>query len=270
MTTLRRRTRPARHALAYGALRLGVGALRCLPTAVALGLGGALGRLVGLVARRDRARMRAQLAARLPDPPPVGQCFADLGRRFVEFALARRLLGDVALDLPTPAPPGPLIVATSHLGNWELLAATLAARGYRVHAIGARRQSGPIFRWLDAERAALGVTVFAPGDGRRALATLRDGGILAVFVDQRTRERARPIPFLGADAPVPLTLERLRRASGATPLFAWLVRTPDGHRGAVEPLPEADPLGAAIARLEALVREHPRQWVWQHARWGER
>ena len=37
----------------------------------------------------------------------------------------------------------------------------------------------------------------------------------------------------------------------------------------VEPLPLIDPLAAATARIETLVRAHPTQWIWQHNRWAE-
>ncbi len=267
---LRRVTRPIRHALAYAGLRTVVAALRCLPTKVALRTGELLGRAAGLVARRDTRRMRRHLAL-LPNPPSTSACWADLGRRFAELVCARRLLAEVEVHgealAAEPRPHGAL-VATAHLGNWELMAAALAARGHAVHAVAARAQRGPLFRWLDRERAAFGVRTLHPGDsGRRLARLLGQGASVALFVDQATRERSRPIPFLGRPAPTPVTLERLQALTGARVVFAWTFRDGAGrHHVHLEPV-EAPTMEFLTARVEALVSAHPTQWVWLHDRW---
>ncbi len=77
------------------------------------------------------------------------------------------------------------------------------------------------------------------------------------------------MPFLGRPAPTPATFERLLASTGATPLFAWTARGPDGgHAVHLERVPDdARPLDWLTARLEVLVRAHPTQWVWLHDRW---
>lgn len=271
--SLRRATRPARHALAFAALRALVATLRRLPLRWSLALGAGLGRAAGLAARADRRRMATQLAL-LDAPPSVGAFWADLGRRAAELACAERVLPRVAL---TPAARaliaatrGPALVATAHLGNWELMAAAFARAGLPFAAVAARPKSGPLYAWLARTRARLGVTTLAPGGGARAaLAHLRSGRHVALFVDQATGERGRAVPFFGRPAPTPASFERLLAASGATPLFAWTVRQPDGaHAVHLEPVPPgAPPLDWLTARVEALVRAHPTQWIWLHDRW---
>jgi len=147
------------------------------------------------------------------------------------------------------------------------MAAALAAHGVPVVAVGARRQAGPLFRWLARLRADLGVQVLGPGQGRAALRTLQAGETVAFFVDQATRERSRWVPFFGRPAPVPETLERLQQASGAPVLLVWSVRRGRTHMVHAEAIPGARPLDVITARAEALVRADPTQWVWQHARW---
>lgn len=288
MNALRRLTRPARHAVAFGGLRLLVGALRRLPVDTALAAGETLGRFIGRFARAERRRLMARLAHALPEPPSPDACFADLGRRFAEFACADRLLDrvelaaeDVARFEAARALGRGVLVATAHLGNWELLAAALAARGHPVHAIAARARRGPLHRWLARHRAALGVVVHAPGSEGRAevaravvaravVARLRGGEAVAIFVDQATAERGRPVPFFGRPAPTPVTFERLLARTGAAPLLVWSARGPDGrHRIRVEALDAGPPLDAVTARIEALVRAHPAQWVWLHDRWRD-
>jgi KDO2-lipid IV(A) lauroyltransferase len=268
---LRVLTRPARHALAYAALRAFVAVLRLLPLRVALAAGAGLGRLAGLFARRDTALMRANLA-HVEDPPAVGACWADLGRRLAELALADRVLARFDVDAAplraALAEGRGVLVATCHLGHWELMGAALARAGVAVRSVAARPRPGPLHRWLDAERRRLGVVALPPGGGARAtVAALRGGHAVALFVDQATGERGRVVPFFGCGAPTPATFERLLAATGARPLLAWTRREPDG-RHVVRFEPVADPrLEALTARVEALVRRAPAQWVWLHDRW---
>jgi KDO2-lipid IV(A) lauroyltransferase len=269
--TLRRLTRPARHALAYVALRLLVFVLRRLPVDLACGVGAGLGRVIGVFARGETRRMSRRLErAGLAVPP--GACWADLGRRFVELALADAVLPrfdvDTApLDAALAAGRGAL-VATAHLGNWELMGAALARHGVDVRSIAARPRPGPLSRWLDAERRRLRVRTLPPGGGARATAArLREGGAVALFIDQATGERSRPLPFFGRPAPTPRTAERLRARTGAPLLLAWTRRDPTGrHVVCFEPVTD---LEAATARLETLIRQTPAQWVWIHDRWRD-
>ena len=269
MGALRRWSRPARHALAFGALRVLVGGLRRLPLPWSLALGAGLGRLIGLFSWRESQQMRRRLAQALDNPPRISACWADLGRRFVEWINAARMVDRIEVDLTALEPIAPpYLVATCHLGNWELMAMALA-RKWSFSAIGARTQSGPLFRWLTATRAEFGVEMLAPGAGARAARrALQTGRSVSIFVDQHTRERSRTLSFFGRAAPTPITFERLLKLSNARAAFAWTVRLPDGrHRVVVEPLPLIDPLAAATARIETLVRAHPTQWIWQHNRW---
>ncbi len=274
--TLRARTRPARHALAALTLRLLFGALRRLPVDRARRIGAGLGRLVGLLARGERRRMARRLERALGEAaPPVGDCWASLGRRAVEFALADRMLDRVRVppdaiarfEAARGAGRG-VLLATAHLGNWELMAAALATRGFAVHTVAARRRGGPLHAWLAAHRRRLGVVVHPPGGGARAVVSrLRRGEAVAIFVDQATGRRCRPIPFFGRPAPTPTAFERLIALTGATPLLIHaLPDDGDGYRVAVEPAAGLDRL---TARIEALVRRAPSEWVWLHDRWRD-
>ena len=268
--SLRRRTRPIRHAAAFLFLRAAVAVVRVLPLRVALTLGAGFARCAGPLFRRDSRTMHRQLAV-LADPPTVGDCWADLGRRLVELACARRLVPDVCVHgeaLGQQAHPNGVLVATAHLGNWELMAAALAARGHAVHAIAATPQGGPLFRWLAEERAALGVHTHPPGRGARdAARILREGGSVALFVDLATRERGREVTLFGRRARMPCTIERLRALTGADVVFAWTHRDADGrHHVHLEAVDDPSLEGLA-ARVESAVRAHPLQWVWLHHRW---
>jgi KDO2-lipid IV(A) lauroyltransferase len=182
-----------------------------------------------------------------------------------------------------------VLVATLHLGNWELMAAALATQGIDFTAVGARPKASPLHRWLTSTRSALGVVVLSPGGGARSAAShLGEGGTVAFFVDQSTGERSRSIQFFHHTAPTPTTYERLLQLTGATPLLVWTARDADGiHRVHAENLPRDTetnlpnsgaghpsnppilPLDWLTARAETLIRTYPTQWIWLHRRWGK-
>lgn len=200
-----------------------------------------------------------------------GACWADLGRRAAEFACARKWLAAVVIEddawatfEAARAQGRGVLVATAHLGNWELMAAALAQR-VDFAAIAAAPKDSPLIRWLAAERAALGVTTLTSGEARTAARRLREGGVVAVFIDQRTRERSRPVMFMGRPAPTPLTFERLAAATGAATVLVWTARIDGVHRVFAQAVAGLDD---AMAALEAAVEAHPTQWIWLHDRWG--
>lgn len=264
-----------RHALARGALGGLVGLLRRLPRSWAGALGAGLARVTGPLSRREHLRIKAQLRDAFGEAAPTaGACWADLGRRFVAFA--RGDVGRVAVPAEAEAAlRGALaegrgvLVCTAHFGHWELMAAALAARGIEAHSLAARASSGPLFAWLDAHRRRLGVITHGPGSGARVFrARCRAGLPTGLFIDQRTGEDSRDVPFFGRPAPTPRTAERLCRLTGAVPVLALAV--PAGQAGwrlEVSPLPVDGLLEAATAQLEAAIRRAPTAWVWQHARW---
>lgn len=143
--------------------------------------------------------------------------------------------------------------------------AAALAQHITFSAIAAGPKNSPLIRWLAAERAALGVRTLSIGQARTAVRRLQAGETVAVFIDQRTRERSRPIPFLGRPAPTPLTFERLAALSGAPTLLVWTARIDGVHRIFAAHIHS---LEDAMQRLEVAVRAHPTQWIWLHDRWG--
>lgn len=230
-----------------------VGCLRILPRRLSAATGAGFGRLIGLFQRGRSA------------------CWADLGRRAAEFACARQWVEHVVIEPAAwacfeaaQAQGKGVLVATAHLGNWELMAAALAQR-VDFAAIAAAPKPSPLIRWLDQTRAALGVRTLSTGQARTATRRLQAGGVVAVFIDQRTRERSRPVMFMGRPAPTPLTFERLAALSGAPTLLVWTARVDGVHRVFAE---EIQGLDDAMAKLEGAVRAYPTQWIWLHDRWG--
>ncbi|MFN3198513.1 MAG: lysophospholipid acyltransferase family protein [Bradymonadia bacterium] len=284
---LRRRikvfTRPLRHRLAWGALKMLALALGVLPLTWAQALGRGLGRCVGFCVRAESRAMAQRIAvAALAHRPSAGDCWADLGQRLVELLVHPKVLPHVDVDPAAKrcldealAEGRGLVVATGHLGHWELMAAALAREGYTVHSTAARRRTGPVHRWLEETRAALQVSTHTPGGGARGvMRILKAGGAMGIFVDQNTGERGTEVSFLGHLAPTPLTCGRLVCRSDTALCVVWNLRHGKGYR--VYALPVATSVNTTPERvaqetsdiLAAQIAKCPEQWVWQHDRWG--
>ena len=285
-------TRPLRHGLAGALLRALALGLRVLPLSISLTLGAVLGRLVSYAARGETRRMRTRLEARLGIGAARARRIAiksweSLGRRLIELLIAERVLPLVQLT-PTArarldlslaesrAQGQGLLCMSAHFGNWELLAAHLAAEGYPFKVIAAAPKQSPLIRWLSTQRRQWGVETLHPRGGARAgLRHLLAGGQLATLIDLSTRERGCQLPLFGAPARCSLTAPRLALRSDAKLLWLWCERrTEGGYLIHCERLPEmffsraTEGLAAMNLRLETLVKTAPEEWVWLHDRWS--
>jgi KDO2-lipid IV(A) lauroyltransferase len=169
------------------------------------------------------------------------------------------------------------VILSAHLGNWEVLAAALAARGYPMTIIARRIFDARSDRLLNRWRRACGVRVVTRQDGLYpAVRALRRGEIVGTLVDQDTGGPSVFADFFGRPARTPEGPFRIARRTGAALVPLWIHLGVDGvHR--VRVLPEIpEPAAGGDARedaecwhriLEEAVREHPEQWVWYHRRW---
>jgi KDO2-lipid IV(A) lauroyltransferase len=168
------------------------------------------------------------------------------------------------------------VVLSAHLGNWEVLGAALAARGYPMNIIARRIFDPRSDRLLNRWRRACGVRVVTRQDGLfPAVRALRRGEVVGTLADQDTRGPAVFADFFGRPARTPEGPFRIARRTGAALVPLWIHLGEDGvHR--VRVLPEIPPpaqggIHADAERwhriLEEAVRERPEQWVWHHRRW---
>jgi KDO2-lipid IV(A) lauroyltransferase len=172
------------------------------------------------------------------------------------------------------------VLATAHLGNWELLAAALRLRGLDGAVVGFRKRNDPTAEWLVGLRAGLGVETF-PQDAppRRLLEVLRGGGFVGLLADLEARRIAGAVvPFLGRPALTMTAPAALARAARVPVVPVRCVARGARYRlSAEEPLeldPALDRQAATLeltARLNATferwIREDPGQWAWHQRRW---
>ncbi len=177
--------------------------------------------------------------------------------------------------------PKPAIFVTAHFGNWELLGQAAAARGLKLASV-AKPLANP---WIDAAlwalRAGTGQRILpARGALKPLLRTLREGGAVALLLDQDTRpaEGGVFVDFFGVPAPISMAAGLLAFKTGAPVVPVFAKAEPDGGYAchAQEPLlpprsPEDPAHAQAIAAaFEAEIRKEPAQWLWMYKRWKRR
>ncbi|MFO8073167.1 MAG: lysophospholipid acyltransferase family protein [Polyangia bacterium] len=266
-----------------------------VPATLVRPCGAAVGSLALLLAPRQRKLARRQLAAAFSLQPHGRRArillhgvFSHLGTGAIELCrLLRRPAAPLRVELPSPSREAleralsrgrGAVFVTGHIGNWELMAISLARLGYPISTV-ARESYDPRFtRLLDRGRSSFGVSsIFRgrPGAAARMLRALRANRILGFLIDQDTRVDGVFAPFFGREAHTPIGPAAIARRTG-TPLLVGSIRRlrNGGHLISIQELHlPGDDAGAALAlnaELERRVRLRPSQWVWLHDRWRTR
>ncbi len=174
------------------------------------------------------------------------------------------------------------IVVSGHLGNWELVGAWAAWKGYPTTYVVAQQSNPLIEELIDHHRRAAGIEIVKRNDaGRGVLDALKRKRIVAMLMDQDARRDGVFVPFFGRQAstfrgvatfavkrrPTVLAFESWREKDGRIHFRfreVEIPRTGDRERDIVE-------LTAELTRtLESYIRRHPEQWLWLHRRWKTR
>lgn len=250
-----------------------------------------LGRGAYRLARKQVAQTRAHLALAFPERSPEERetlaraCFENLGVNFVEVLRFDRLtpetvaervemVGAEHLDAALKEGKG-CIGLTAHIGNWELLAAALVQKGYRVDALVRELRSRTLNRLLTAQRKWGGYRPLSrTADLREAIRSLRDNRLLGMLVDLDTSVASVFVSFFGRSAATPIGPVLLSQRLGV-PVVPLFIRRLDRFRHRIEVYPalkwKEDDLTANVQQytslIEAQIRSAPEQWIWMHQRW---
>jgi Kdo2-lipid IVA lauroyltransferase/acyltransferase len=292
-----------RHRIEYVALRAFAGLVRVLGLSAGYFLARWAGSAIHAVDRRHRQIARANLRERFRaadgSPLPkaeVRRIARDSFRHLVCCAVEilhlsreseRRGLSKIVtlggrehFDAAIASGKG-LILATAHMGNWEVMGAMCRELGVPFTTVYRPLDNPLLDRWIRETRASVGQSMVPKaGAMRPLLKALRGGGMVVLLVDQDARGHGVFAPFFGAPASTIPTPAELALRTGATILTGASVRTGPGFRydASFEPPIEVKDTGDHPAdlvritteinsRIEALVRRAPEQWLWSHRRW---
>ncbi len=271
---------------------------RPLPWRFGVTLGGAIGLLFFYLSSRYRNRSFESFKTAFglnPSEDParriIQKSFKNLGKSLIEIfnlpylkphQMDALVVWEGEEYLKNEKENGILLI-TGHIGNWELLGAALAARGYRLHAIGAPFHDPRMDHWMTRLRSLFGVETISrgtPSSSRKILEILRKKEMLALLIDQdTTKAEGVFVHFFNKKAYTPTGAAQLALRSNATAVTAFITRlSDDRHRITVEkPIllsRTADrkkdiETNTALfsSRIEQHIRAYPEQWVWMHQRW---
>ncbi len=167
----------------------------------------------------------------------------------------------------------PVILASGHFGNYDLMRLALIARGFNVGGYF-KELGNPALNahYLRAVQAS-GAPMFPDtADGLKSLIRfLRSGGMLGILIDL-DRPQGAMVEFLGQPTRTVLSLAEMALKYNALLVPVFCIRTPEtpGFRVWIDaPVPHSDPLAMTQGinhSFGAQVRAHPEQWVWWHNR----
>ncbi len=287
---------PLRNLVEYTAARLGETVLLALPERAAARLGRLFGRIAFAVDRRHRRVAVGNIEAALGLPPAralevARRSFEHLGEVAAEMVRSPRLLrgpgfarrvevrGREVIERARASGRG-LVIATAHLGNWEIAGHGVALLGHPFHVVSRALDNPLIGRRVYEMRQASGYTLLDKrGSSGDIASLLRKGHVVAVISDQRSGKNGILVPFLGRPALTNLAPAMLALRTRSPLATASIRRLPGGrHVIEIEPPIEAAPSGDLRSDLERLttlvnerigarIRASPEQYLWAHDRW---
>jgi len=272
---------------------------RLFPWRLGVLFGGLLGTLAFYLLKRERRRSLEGLQVAFGNEKSekalltiARKNFCNLGKGLIEILNLHRLKkealetlisleGEEYLKAATESGQG-VILITGHIGNWELMAAALSMRGYRLHVIAAPLYDPRIDELIVRLRADFKVETISrgsPSSSRKILSVLKSKEILGLLIDQDTRVDGVFVNFFNKKAHTPAGAAQLALRSGAATMMCFVTRLPgDQHRITIEKPMRLYRSGNKqqdiqrntamfTARIEEHVKQYPEQWVWMHRRW---
>jgi KDO2-lipid IV(A) lauroyltransferase len=219
----------------------------------------------------------------------AGEAYSHLGRLVAEilmlFGPMRRyterfseLRGKEHWDRARAQGKGVLFLA-SHVGNWEVMAASGAISGMDLMLVTKHLKPEWLHQAIRQGRLSCGVAAtYEPRTLKDVLSQLKRGGTVGFVLDQYAGPPVGVrVPVFGQPVGTSTALATLAKRTGAAVLPVVSFR--DGGRLVVQieaPLPwQPDPDPARelagntalyAAKIEEHIRAHPEQWLWTHRR----
>jgi Kdo2-lipid IVA lauroyltransferase/acyltransferase len=175
----------------------------------------------------------------------------------------------------------PTLVASAHLGSWELFAEVMARRNIRMAAV-VRPLRGAFNAWVVRNRTEAGVALILQHGALRGMtAALKDNKAVVQLIDQSLPAKHGVfVDFFGRPASTTPALSLVALRTGVPVYVTVSVRTPAGLKMFVEgPVPievkatREETISAhtqaLTSILEGYIAQFPEQWLWLHRRWKE-
>jgi KDO2-lipid IV(A) lauroyltransferase len=168
-----------------------------------------------------------------------------------------------------------VLVATAHLGNWELSAFAHAWMTGPMNIVVRPLDNPQIDEIVEHYRALSGNPIISKREILRALKANQSVGIL---IDQNTSlDQGVFVDFFGVKACAGTAFAKLAHHSGAAVVPGFAFWSESQKKYVLRFYPEIE-MSGDVARdtqrihssLESAIREYPDQWLWIHRRWKTR
>lgn len=272
-----------------------------IPSRRAYAIGSALTRaLYPCFGSRRRIAVNNILEARITDDPKEAdriarQAFGHLAGHVCEAFKTGAVIGPenwrehISFDGPEESwklllesPDVPIMILTGHLGAWEVAASVISFT--RPMIAVARKMNNPfVERFMKAHHFRGQITIVPKKQGFSS-------GVIRLWMEQRAAmtilmdqhagaKHGIRVPFMGRPASTHTSPARLHLKTGAPILVGGFIRDGLFHYRMVTGTPlrfaptddkakDMEMLLTEInARLEAIVRRYPEQYLWAHKRW---
>jgi KDO2-lipid IV(A) lauroyltransferase len=174
----------------------------------------------------------------------------------------------------------PFLIVTGHLGNWELMGAYFASKGYRFSVLAKPIHNEKINEFVNRMREEKGINVISTREFplKYLYKTVKEGNGLVFLADQDARRAGIFIDFFGTPASTftgPAVFS-LRTGLPLLPVFV-IRKNLVTHKVIFHPPiypPQGDREEATRIMmqdytrvLEQMIRKYPEQYFWFHRRW---
>jgi Kdo2-lipid IVA lauroyltransferase/acyltransferase len=178
-----------------------------------------------------------------------------------------------------------VLYLTGHIGAWELSSFAHALYGFPLHYMARPLDNTRVDELVNRYRCLSGNRpIFKNESARALLKILHEAGTVGILADQNTMpEEGVFVDFFGKTACTTTGIARvaLHTDAAVVPGYAYWDETIRKYRLRFEPMVELMRTGNTerdifvntqrFAKvIEQIIRNHPEQWVWVHARWKTR
>lgn len=289
--------RRTRHLLVYRSVQFLLFISALMPRAWWLAFCGWVGGLGYFFATKTRKLMIAHIAMAFPElshheiKSLAYRNFKMITKNAGEILLATRIKSKADLDKvltihgyenfeQAKAKGKGVIFLTCHVGAFDLQITVMSLKGLRPLIIGTPLKNKYLNQLLWKQRNAHGAIAVERGKEMfRLLKELKSGGSLAILIDQDTRVKSRFVNFFGhpAATPVGAAIFAMKTGASLVPTYIYLGADNRQHMHflpQIETIISGDEERDMIENtqrysdfIEAIIRQHPEQWVWMHERW---
>jgi KDO2-lipid IV(A) lauroyltransferase len=172
-----------------------------------------------------------------------------------------------------------VLIATGHLGNWELSAFAHAWMTGPIHIVVRPLDNPKIDALVARRRAMSGNSIISKREAARGiLRALERSEAVGILVDQNTSpEEGVFIDLFGLKACAGTAFVKLAHRTGAAVVPGFAIWEEKERRYVLRFYPEIQMTGDVFTDtqrihgfLESVIREYPDQWLWIHRRWKTR